>query len=136
VLYGVAILGILEVVEWTEPDADAVSTNGLAHFLDDLEHKPRPVLDGAAVLVGTLVDVVVEELVQKITVGAMNPTLDIQLNGCSNNSGTRLLGTYSTPSNPASIERLAAAPNSVVREWISSTVIGRGGNSAQDVPSK
>ena len=90
-LYGITVLGILEVVEWTEPDADAVTTNGLAHLLDDLEREPRPVLDGAAVFIGTLVDIVVEELVQKITVGAMNPTLGIQSNGCSNNSETRLL---------------------------------------------
>lgn len=42
----------------------------------------------------------------------------------------------STPSKPAVMQRFAASANSLVTEWISSTVMGRGGLAEYSVPSR
>jgi hypothetical protein len=72
VLVWIAILGALEVVVWTESDADAIGANGFGTLLDNLEREAAASLDRSAVLIRSLVDVVVEELVNQISIRAVN----------------------------------------------------------------
>lgn len=65
---GVAVPGILEVVEWGKTNADLVGTNGVGDGVYNFKNEAASVLKGAAILVLTVVDVVVEELLQQITV--------------------------------------------------------------------
>jgi hypothetical protein len=71
VLIGVVVPGVLEVVEGQEPDADPVGPDGVAHGQDHLEREPAAVGDAAAVVVVSDVDIIVEELIQQIAIGAV-----------------------------------------------------------------
>ncbi len=52
--------------------ADPSGSPDRDHRVGDLEHQPRPVLDRAAIFVGPDVRTVLEELVEQITVGAVD----------------------------------------------------------------
>ena len=71
---------------------------------DDFHRKPRPVLDGAAVLVAALVGKGQGESPHQVAVGPWT----------------------STPSKPACLGRRAQSPNCSTSWWISSTVSSRG----------
>jgi len=62
----------LKITERRKTDAGLVSTNGVNNSLGDLDSKTATVLDGAAVVVGTLVARVLQELVDKIPICCMN----------------------------------------------------------------
>lgn len=67
---GIAVAGSLEEVVRGEADADFVSSNRLDHGRDNLECEATPVLNRSTVLIGAGVDVVVQELLQQISVGS------------------------------------------------------------------
>ena len=72
---GVGALGVLGAVERADrgdPDGDAVGGPGVDDGVGDLEHQPGAVGQRAAVLVGALVAVGGEELVQQVAVGAVD----------------------------------------------------------------
>lgn len=73
---GVRVAGVLEVVVGCETDTDAVGADGGCHRPDDLEREAAAVGDAAAVAVCADVDVVVEELVEKIAVCACSYWLE------------------------------------------------------------
>jgi hypothetical protein len=70
VCVGVAVLGVLEVVEGAESDTDTVGADGIGHGLDHLQGEAASVFYRTAILICASVDVVVEELLQKIAIGA------------------------------------------------------------------
>lgn len=65
---GIAVPGILEIVERGKTNADLLRANGIGNGGQDFENETAPVLESATVLISAVVDVVVEELLQKITV--------------------------------------------------------------------
>jgi hypothetical protein len=72
VLVRVAILGILKIVVGRQPYADTFATNCLGTFLDHFQWKADPILYRSAIVVGSRIDIVVEKLVNKVSIGAMN----------------------------------------------------------------
>ena len=67
---GVAVPGALEVVVRRQSQTDLVRADGISASLKNLKEESAAVLNGATILVCAGVDVVVEELLKKITVGA------------------------------------------------------------------
>lgn len=66
----IGVASVLEVVIWRQTNAHTVCPNGCRYCLKDLEYNSGTVLDGATVIVCPVVDVVVEELIEKIAVRA------------------------------------------------------------------
>lgn len=77
-LVGVRVARVLEVIVGRETDADFFSTDGCSDGFDDLEGESTAVCDGAAVLICAGVDVVVEELVEEVSVCAW-PVVSLRL---------------------------------------------------------
>jgi hypothetical protein len=71
VVVGVRVARVLVVVIGGETDAYSVGANCVGDGFDDFDREADAVFDGAAVGVGALVDVVVEELLEEIAVGAV-----------------------------------------------------------------
>lgn len=65
---GITVPSILEIVEGGKTNADLLGANGIGNGRQDFENETTPVLESAAVLISAAVDVVVEELLQQITV--------------------------------------------------------------------
>lgn len=70
VLIGLAVLGVLEVVEGRKAEAYSLVPDSVANSREDFEKEPGPILNRAAILVSTSVDVVVEKLLQEVAIGA------------------------------------------------------------------
>lgn len=66
---GITILGALEVIVRRKSKTDLVGTDSITACSKNLEQKSASVLDRAAILISAIVDVVVKELLKKITVG-------------------------------------------------------------------
>lgn len=62
----------LEVVPRAETNARLLSTNLRNHSIDNFKGKPSPVLNGTAIFVGSGVTDVLDELIDKIAVCAVN----------------------------------------------------------------
>jgi hypothetical protein len=65
---GVAVLGILEVVEGRKPDSDFIGPNGIAYGLDHLQWESAALLNTATIVIISDVDVVMEKLVEEIAI--------------------------------------------------------------------
>jgi hypothetical protein len=67
---GVGIACILEIVVWRQTNSNSVGTNGGSDCFDDFQYETRSLLDASAVFVGAGIDVVVEELIEEVTICA------------------------------------------------------------------
>lgn len=64
----IAVLGILEEVVWGQTKANPLVSNCVADGLDNLEHESTPVLHRAAIVIRTRINVVMEKLVQEVSI--------------------------------------------------------------------
>src|SRR5579871_3226683 len=68
----IAVTHVVRIAAWREMHADAARAPDRDHGVRYLQHQPRAVLDRAAVAIGALVGAVLQELVEQITVGAVD----------------------------------------------------------------
>ena len=66
----VGVARILKVIVWRQTNANAVSADSRGGLFQDLKDNARPVLNRATIVVGAFVDIVVKELVEKVSVCA------------------------------------------------------------------
>lgn len=71
-LVGLTVLGVLEVVVRRQSDTDSITANGFAAFLDNLDRESDSVLNRAAIIVGSIVDIVVQELLKQVPIRTVN----------------------------------------------------------------
>lgn len=69
---GIAVPGVLEIVERRKTDSHFIGANSVGNSRENLKDEAAPILDGAAILVSAVVDVVVEELLQEISICSWN----------------------------------------------------------------
>ena len=62
---------VVEHAKRRQADADLVLADRRNHRVDDLDHKARAVLDRTAIGVGALVRIRADELLEQITIGAV-----------------------------------------------------------------
>lgn len=62
----------IERAPWAKPDAGPLGSNLLNHCVDDFKREPGSVLDGAAILVSPLIADVLQELVDEVSIRAMD----------------------------------------------------------------
>jgi hypothetical protein len=62
----------LESTPGAEPNPDPFHSNSSSNSLHYLESKLRPVLDGTAILVRSVIAYVLDELVGQVTIGTIN----------------------------------------------------------------
>jgi predicted GH43/DUF377 family glycosyl hydrolase len=66
---GITVLRALEVVVRRKSKTDLVGTNSITTCSKNLKQESASVFNGAAILISSVIDVIMEELLKEITIG-------------------------------------------------------------------